>query len=104
MPSVNTNAQEETNQSHTTNTTPGQPVIRCGINRRIALLGYEHIDFYAGLDLPIDVELDYKDKEQLSEVVQAASTAAFEGIAEVINAKLTEVKEAVSQAREAERK
>jgi len=33
------------------------PVITCGVNRRINLGNYEHLDIFSGLALPLDTEM-----------------------------------------------
>jgi len=46
------------------------PVVICGVNRRVGLADYEHIDIYAGIALPLDVDIDPAELRQA--IAQAA--------------------------------
>lgn len=84
MPKINQNATEQNTQNIdakmqeflpnvviTTN-----PVVICGVNRRIGLGNYEHLDIYAGIALPISHEY-LADTESLNLAIAQAAEQGF---------------------------
>jgi len=65
MPNINENTSDKIvnkgsdlmNEATMTAATTQMPVITCGVNRRINLGNYEHLDIFSGLSLPLDTEL-----------------------------------------------
>lgn len=87
MPRLNKNATEENqdgldarlqevlpNVVLTTN-----PVIICGVNRRVGLAHYEHIDIYAGIALPLDMDT-LSNREVLRAAIQEAAEFGFNAV------------------------
>lgn len=87
MPRINQNGYEENNEGLETKIEDvlptvivGQnPVVICGVNRRVGLAHYEHVDLYMGVALPMDAAvLDDFDRlrESIAEVANFAFNAA----------------------------
>lgn len=53
------------------------PVVICGVNRRIGLAHYEHIDIYAGVAIPID---SISDPNALREAIAEAAEFGFNAV------------------------
>lgn len=55
------------------------PVFVAGVNRRVGLANYEHIDIYAGLALPMtDVSLE--NMPELTAAIEKAAEVAFNNV------------------------
>jgi len=54
------------NESTMTASITNLPVVTCGVNRRVNLGNYEHLDIFAGLALPIDLVLTDEILEKIS--------------------------------------
>jgi hypothetical protein len=55
------------------------PVIICGVNRRVGLAHYEHIDIYAGVALPLNHTL-LEDPEALRVALAEAAEYGFNAV------------------------
>lgn len=85
MPKINKTAQEQSSDSpldSMVSTIGGSlsittnPVLICGVNRKINIGNFENIDVYAGLALPME-NVDLSDKEALREAIQEAAAYGF---------------------------
>lgn len=84
MPRVNKNAEEQATESLGERIEPmlsnlvvtTSPIFICGVNRRIGLAHFEHIDVYAGVALPLPGE-SVEQVRSLQEAVEAAATLGF---------------------------
>lgn len=85
MPSKSTNAREEDANSALARTVEGSlgnlsvttvPVMIVGVNRRVNVGNYEHIDVYAGVALPMTGS-NLEDPEALSRAVKDAAEFGF---------------------------
>lgn len=86
MPSIKKTAEEQDNSpiadtieqalSQVTITT--QPVLICGVNRKINIGNFENVDVYAGLALPLGEGLGLGDREALQEALHEAARVGFE--------------------------
>src|SRR4051812_445434 len=85
MPKISRNAQEESNdtnlekaieQTLASIAITTDPVKICGVNRRINLGNYEHIDIYSGIVLPMP-NATVEDIEQLKRIVAETAELGF---------------------------
>lgn len=89
MPRINQNAQEENNEGldeKVKDMLPAvvvstNPVVICGVNRRIGLANYEHIDIYAGVALPLDA-IALQDPEALRNAIAEAAEFGFNAVSQ----------------------
>lgn len=83
MPNLKKNANEQNNDGlgeKVTEFLPNvvlttNPVVICGVNRRVGLAHYEHIDIYAGVAIPVEEGLD---GAALNEAIANAAKYGFE--------------------------
>lgn len=84
MPKINKSAFDNSIDSPLANaiTTLGdkiimssEPILICGVNRKINIGNFENIDVYAGITLPLNIS--YEDKEELKKEIHDAATYAF---------------------------
>lgn len=55
------------------------PVVICGVSRRVGLAHFEHIDIYAGIALPVEVE-DLVDREAMQSAIAEAAEFGFNAV------------------------
>ena len=84
MPRTSKTAADESNDSHLPTAVENaagtiilspNPVLIVGVNRRASLGGYEHLDIYAGITLPINASPE--DIEGFSEAAKEAANQGF---------------------------
>lgn len=84
MPRINPDAHEENNenlaakiQDHLANVSITTcPVLICGVNRRVGLAHYEHIDLYAGIALPM-TNVSTENMDELKEAIVKVAELGF---------------------------
>lgn len=89
MPKLNSNAleqnieglEEKIKDALPTIIVGTNPVMICGVNRRIGLAHYEHIDIYAGIALPLDADV-LSDPVQLRQAIADAAEFGFNAVSQ----------------------
>lgn len=85
MPKINTSAQEESlgspiEQAVTSMageiSVSSNPVLICGVNRKVNIGNFENIDIYAGITIPLN-NIDPSDRDSLTEAVKEAAAYGF---------------------------
>lgn len=85
MPKITKTASEQTTDSPIDNVVSSlageisistNPVLICGVNRKVNIGNFENVDVYAAISLPIN-NASLEDRELLSEVVKEAAAYGF---------------------------
>jgi len=85
MPKINKSAHEQSSDSPLDSvvsltgaeiSVSTNPVLICGVNRKVNIGNFENIDVYAGICLPINTA-SLEDKEALREAIQEAAAYGF---------------------------
>lgn len=87
MPRTNKNGTEQNNDGLEekirevlpTVTMTTDPVVICGVNRRIGLAHYEHVDIYAGIAIPVS-GVSTEDMDSLREAIKDAAEFGFNAV------------------------
>lgn len=86
MPGLNKNATDHTNNNmvnHEVETMKDiaihatSPVFICGVNRRLNVGNFEHVDIYCGLSVPVIGILPQDDIETFKKAIEDAAELAF---------------------------
>ncbi len=101
MPTKNKNANEqttnnfndETNEVLTKAIVNNSVYVSCGVNRRVNLGNFEHLDIYAGVAMPIDADVEQITNDISDAIAQAMRIASLE-----TNERYQAIKQAQSEA------
>jgi hypothetical protein len=101
MPTKNKNANEqttnnfndETNEVLTKAIVNNSVYVSCGVNRRVNLGNFEHLDIYAGVAMPIDANVEQITNDISDAIAQAMRIASLE-----TNERYQAIKQAQSEA------
>lgn len=101
MPTKNKNANEqttnnfndETNEALTKAIVNNSVYVSCGVNRRVNLGNFEHLDIYAGVAMPIDADVEQITNDISDAIAQAMRIASLE-----TNERYQAIKQAQSEA------
>lgn len=101
MPTKNKNANEqttnnfndETNEILTKAIVNNSVYVSCGVNRRVNLGNFEHLDIYAGVAMPIDADVKDITNDISNAIAEAMRIASLE-----TNERYQAIKQAQSEA------
>lgn len=69
------------------------PVVICGVNRKVNIGNFETIDIYAGVALPLKAEVDPEDMESLKEVLERVAENGFYLVSNEANKRYSLIKD-----------
>jgi hypothetical protein len=100
MPKISQNAFEQSTGSpvsEVVSANPGltlstNPVLVCGVNRKVNIGNFENIDIYAGISLPLG-DISLEDKEALTKAIEEAAAYGFSLISKETGDRYSLIKE-----------
>jgi hypothetical protein len=102
MPTKDKNASEQTNANKAesiqdvafASALTGKPFISCGVNRRMNLGNFEHLDIYAGITVPVG-----SDMESMKEEISIAIADAMKVVSQETYERFSAIKQAQDEGR-----
>ena len=100
MPKISQNAFEQSTGSPVSEvvsanrglTLSTNPVLVCGVNRKVNIGNFENIDIYAGISLPLG-DISLEDKEALTKAIEEAAAYGFSLISKETGDRYSLIKE-----------